>query len=475
MKTYWKLGLFALAGILLTAFLVFTPFLTAQTPSIVPQGTNSTSTYAQMFQTAMNFVLTRYVDEPDPQVLFEGAMKGMLEALDDPYTAYLNESDYRGLTDTTQGEFGGVGLFINKVSLSQIRPDGPITQYFVEVVSPIDDTPAHRAGILAGDFITDIEGESVKTLEMDEVLKKLRGRPGSPVIITILRQDTITFDVTLNRAIIEVPSVRHQMIDDIGYLRILQFTSHTAERTEAALKDIVSKNPKALILDLRSNPGGLLGSVVQVADFFFPEGTLVSTRSRNPRENQTFPASVGYEFSPTLPIVVLIDKGSASASEILAGAMKDRKRAFLIGETSYGKGSVQQVVPFGRTGFRMTTARYYTPNDISIDKIGVVPDKEIKIPDLTESEQDAFKKLMQSGRIELLVRQVTKPTPDQMQSWVVRLQNEGFSLEQRILRRLIQNEVNRVNNISPPSVDLEYDLVLSQTLDLIRQGQIPRL
>lgn len=473
MKSLWKLGLIAFFGIAIASFFIFSPYLVAQqSPNITGQG-QSVNSYAQLFQQAMSFILARYVDEPDAQKLFEGAMKGMLEALQDPFSAYLTESDFRSLTDTTQGEFGGVGLFINKLALSQTKSDGPETQYYVEVVSPIDDTPAHRAGILAGDYITAIDGETVKTMEMDEVLRRLRGRPGTSVRITVLRQRSITFDVTLTRAIIEVPSIRYQMLDNVGYLRILQFTSHAPERVEQALRDIQNKNPKSLIIDLRSNPGGLLGAVVQIADFFFTDGNIVSTRSRNPRENQSFDASRGYEFPSNIPLIVLIDKGSASASEILAGALKDRERAYIVGETSYGKGSVQQVIPFSRTGFRLTTARYYTPSGNSIDKIGVSPMREIKVPELTDSEQDNFRRLMESRRIETLVAQNKNPSRQQIESWVIRLQNEGFKLETRWIRRLIQNEVNRANNINPPSIDLDFDIVLSQTLELIKKGEIP--
>jgi len=473
MKSFWKLGLIAILGLVITSFFVFSPFLIAQQAPSFPGQSQSVSGYTQLFQQAMSFILARYVDEPDPQKLFEGAMKGMLEALQDPFSAYLTESDFRGLTDTTQGEFGGVGLFINKMPLSQIKPDGPETQYYVEIVSPIDDTPAHRAGILAGDYITAIDGESVKTMEMDEVLRRLRGRPGTNVRVTILRHQSVSFDVTLTRAIIEVPSVRFQMLDNIGYMRIMQFTSHAPERVEEALKNIQNRNPKALIIDLRSNPGGLLNAVVQIADFFFTSGNIVSTRSRNPRENQSFDATQGYEFPQNIPIVVLIDKGSASASEILAGALKDRNRAYLVGETTYGKGSVQQVIPFSRTGFRLTTARYFTPAGISIDKTGVKPHQEIKEPDLNEAERESFRKLMDSRRIESLVSQNKNPTTSQIESWIVRLQNDGYRLDRRWIRRLIQNEVNRVNNVSPPSIDLDFDVVLAQTLELLKKGEIP--
>lgn len=474
MKFHWKIGFVAFLGVAVASLFLFSPYLIAQQQPSAPTGSSSSiNTYVQLFQQAMSFILARYVDEPDAQRLFEGAMRGMIESLQDPFSAYLSESDFRSLTDTTQGEFGGVGLFINKTPLSQVRTDGPDTQYYVEIISPIDDTPAHRAGILAGDYITAIDGDSVKTMEMDEVLRRLRGRPGTNVRVTILRHRSITFDVTLTRALIEVPSVRQQMLDNVAYLRILQFTSHAPERVQEALTTLAAQNPRALVIDLRSNPGGLLNAVVQIADFFFKSGNIVSTRSRNPRENQSFQAYEGYEFPTNIPIVVLIDRGSASASEILAGALKDRQRAYLVGETTYGKGSVQQVIPFFRTGFRLTTARYYTPSGVSIDKVGVSPHREIKAPELTEAEQQDFRKLMESRRIESLVSQTRNPSRAQVENWVGLLQNEGYRLPTRWIRRLIQNEVNRVNNVSPPNIDLDFDVVLAQTLELIRKGEIP--
>lgn len=473
-KTSLRLSLIAFVGILAGGLIFLPSFLAAQVDPPLPRQSSSTANYVQLFQQAMNFILSRYVDEPDPRVLFEGAMKGMLEALGDPFSAYLSESDYRSLTDTTQGEFGGLGIHINKMPLSQVRPEGPETQYYVEIISPIDDTPAHRAGILAGDYITHINGDSVKTMEIDEVLRRLRGRPGTRVRITILRHRAVSFDLELVRDLIEVPSVRHQMLDgNVGYLRILQFTSHAPERVLEVLRQIQSRNPRALIIDLRSNPGGLLSAVVDIASYFIPNGLIVSTRSRNPRENQEFTARSDYVFPSYIPLVVLIDKGSASASEILAGALKDTNRAYLVGETTYGKGSIQQVIPFFRTGIRLTTARYYTPSGLSIDRTGIAPHLELKEPELTSAEMESLRKLMASQLIERLVRQNSRPTPSQIQAWVIRIQNEGYNLNSRYISRLIRNELNRVNNISPPTVDLDYDMVLARTLELIQRGQIP--
>jgi len=354
---------------------------------------------------------------------------------------------------------------------SSSLPDRNETLY-VRVVSPIEGTPASRAGISAGDLITKIEDESTKKMSIDEVVDKLRGDPGTRVTITILREGDIEFQVTLTRAIIEVPTIRKDIIPGgIGYLRIIQFTPLTDDRVEEAIEFFESNGYSSLIIDVRSNPGGLLRAVVDTADLFLSGGIIVSTRSRIPSENNVFTAREEAKVPSSIPIVVLIDKGSASASEILAGALKDRNRAYLIGETTFGKGSVQQVKSLNGSGFKLTMARYYTPSGTNIDHKGVEPHKVVKEKELTEKEHESYLKLLEEGIVEKFMQGKPKPNGSEIENFVAKLREQGIVLEERIIRKLIRNEINKTCN-SPPVYDLDYDIVLQEAVKMLREGKI---
>ncbi len=456
----------------ITTFLIACLTILLVSPAAMAQSRDKdTEQLLTMFEQVFRFVRDRYVDEVDPQTLIDGALSGMFDSLGDPHSAYLTMEQMRDLTDTTTGEFGGVGIFISKPDPKDLSEE---MHPYVEVIAPIEDTPAFRAGIVSGDWITRIEGESTAELTSDEVLKRLRGRPDSDVTITIQRGETLTFDVSLTRAIIEVPTVKWDMLpDQIGYLRILQFTPHTAPKVEEAVRFFKNRNYKSMVIDLRSNPGGLLSSVVDTADLFFSDGVIVSTRSRNPRENAVFAARAGQAVTGDVPIVVLIDKGSASAAEILAGAMKDRERATLIGSTSYGKGSVQQVMNLGGGGFRLTMSRYYTPSGVSIDRIGIVPDKEVKERELSESEEQSLLSLIENRRISRFIEENPKASEAQVDAFIASLRSEGINLEDRLLRRMIRNERNR-RDTNPPVYDLQYDIVLQEAVNMLQTGLVAR-
>ncbi len=338
--------------IAITAFLVAVLALLAFSPRVLAGNREvDNQRLLEMFAGVFADVQKNYVDEVDPKVLIDGALKGMFDALKDPYSLYLSAEEMRDMGDTTTGKFGGVGLIISKVEGG------------VEVVSPIEDTPAFRAGVHAGDLIVAVDGASVLELSIDQVLSILRGQPGTPVTMTVLRGKALRFDVTVVRAVIEVPTVKYAMMPDgIGYLRLIQFTPQASERTAEALRSFQAAGYRALVLDLRSNPGGLLQSAVDVANFFVARGPIVSTRSRMASENQVFYASSRRVIVPEeLPVLVLVNRGSASASEILAGALQDTGRARIVGEKSYGKGSVQWVRDLGAEGYRLTISRYFTP------------------------------------------------------------------------------------------------------------------
>lgn len=420
--------------------------------------------YEAVIQNVFDFILKHYVDEVDPRLLYEGAMKGMFEALEDPYSSFLTESDMMDLNDTTQGSFGGVGLYISKPVEASESGEPP----YVEVASPIEDTPGWRAGINPGDLILEIDGIATDDLTMDEVLEHLRGVPGTEVNILIRRGEKLEFPVTLTRAVIEVPTVKHAMIEGgTGYLRITTFTPMTSERVSDALNEFKKQNIKSLVIDLRNNYGGLLQSAIEVSDFFLNGGTVVSTKSRIAGENSVFSAGRNTSIPEDIPIIVLINRGSASASEIVAGALKDRGRAYLVGEKSFGKGSVQQVYPIAGSGFKITTARYYTPSDINIDKVGIPPDMEVSFPALSDEEVNGLNKLITDNRISEFVRSEPEASENRTEQYIQSLADE-YAVGADYLRRLIRDERNRT--IITPVYDLEYDVQLKAAVDIFKNG-----
>jgi carboxyl-terminal processing protease len=441
------------------AFFAFSPRLTAATPE------EETRQYLSTLGNVFRFVRDSYVDadKATPKALYEGALKGMFEALGDPYSEYLTADDMSSIDDTTTGVFGGVGLIITKVD-----------KVGAEVVSPIDGTPAYRAGISAGDMIIKVDGVETADLSSDDIVKRLRGTPDTPVAVTIRRGETIVFDVTIVRAQIEVPTVKYAMMpDSIGYLRISQFTPQTFERVQEAIASFKAGGYRAMVVDVRQNPGGLLSSVEQVADLFLSGGPVVSTRSdRVPSENTVYEAKASTaDVGADIPVAVLVDKGSASASEILAGALKDTGRAKLFGVTTYGKGSVQQVRRLGDGGFKLTMARYYTPGNYTIDKNGVTPDVTVEEPALTPEEESSLAKLLQEDTIRKWVTANPQPSDASVGQLVDELHRQGIALDERALRRLVRQEVNRTNN-NPPVYDLEYDIVLQAAVKAIQAGQV---
>ncbi|MDR3342012.1 MAG: S41 family peptidase [Treponema sp.] len=419
--------------------------------------------YAAIIQNVFDFIQKHYVEEVDPQVLYEGAMSGMFNALGDPYSSFLPEKDMADLSETTQGSFGGVGLYISKPVGE--RPDGKPP--YVEVASPMEDTPGWRAGINSGDLIIEINGESTDVLTMDEVLARLRGIPGVAVNLRIRRGEKLEFPVTLTRAIIEVPTTKYAMIGDIGYLKLITFTPMTVDRARDALDAFNAQKYRGLILDLRNNYGGLLQSAVGIGDLFLDSGVVVSIKSRIPSENAVFNARKQTIVPPDIPIIVLINHGSASASEIVAGALKDRGRAYLVGEKSYGKGSVQQVYPLDKSGFKITTARYYTPSDVNIDKIGIPPDREITFPEFTDEDAEGLNALIKANRVPAFVAAHPKAVTAEIDTFAQELHTE-YHLDVSLLRRLIRNEQNRTT--VAPVYDLEYDVQLQEAVKILQGG-----
>ncbi|MCQ2591193.1 MAG: S41 family peptidase [Treponema sp.] len=423
--------------------------------------------YMKKLNSVFDFVQQNYVDELDAKILYEGAIKGMLDAIGDPYTVYLDPNSMRDLNDTTSGSFGGVGLTITKALES--TPEKPA---YVEVSSPIEDSPGAKAGIQAGDYIVAIEGKPTPDMSMNDVLALLRGEIGQPVTVTILRGANMRFDVKLVRALIEVPTAKYGMIESesgakTGYVRLIEFTPETPNRLQDALNLFEANNYDSLIIDLRDNPGGLITSVSEVADKFIDEGLIVSTKSRLAFENQQFKSTPSKTtVKKNLPIVVLINRGSASASEILSGALKDHHLAYLVGERTYGKGSVQQVIPLSNIdGMKITMARYYTPSDVNIDKTGIPPDFEIKnIEKFTPEEEEAYTNLIKEDVVGKLVEEKPNMKEEEI-AWEAEKIAETYKLELRIIRRLIRNYVQRKQ--ATPLYDLDYDLQLKEAIRIV--------
>ncbi|MFJ2334633.1 S41 family peptidase [Pseudomonas helleri] len=336
------------------------------------------------FAEVMDRIKAAYVEPVDDKTLLENAIKGMLSNLD-PHSAYLGPEDFAELQESTSGEFGGLGIEVGS-------EDGNI-----KIVSPIDDTPASKAGIQAGDFIVKINGQPTNGLTMTEAVDKMRGKVGQKITLTLVRNGGAPFDVTLTRANIQVKSVKAQLLEDgYGYIRITQFQVKTGEEVAAALaklrKENGNKKLKGIILDLRNNPGGVLQSAVEVVDHFIKKGLIVYTKGRLPNSELRFSAT-GKDLSEAVPLVVLINGGSASASEIVAGALQDQKRGVVMGTPSFGKGSVQTVLPLNNDrALKITTALYYTPNGRSIQAQGIVPDIEVNRAKITREQDNEYYK-----------------------------------------------------------------------------------
>ena len=352
-------------------FLIIFYTLSLLTQSSVQAAPKNKETYEylDLFGQIFDRVRSSYVDEVTDEELIEKAIDGMLRGLD-PHSGYMNEEIWEEMQMDTQGKFGGLGIEIT------------MEEGFVKVISPIDDTPAHKAGVIAGDYIIQIDDTPVFGLTLNEAVELMRGEKGDPITITISREGKEPFDITIIRDFINIQSVKNEIYDDIGYLRITSFTEQTEDNLIKSIKKIkneLNQKDKGYILDLRSNPGGLLSQAVKVADIFLNRGEIVSTRERDKKNIIRYRAKKG-DMIDNKPLVVIINNGSASASEIVAGALQDHRRAIVIGTQSFGKGSVQTIIPFqksnskGSVGIRLTTARYFTPSGISIQGKGIVPD-----------------------------------------------------------------------------------------------------
>ncbi len=353
-------------------------------PLIAQEAEKSSNVYEQLdlFGDIFERVRGQYVEEVDSKDLIEAAINGMLTSLD-PHSSYLGAEDFGDMQVQTRGEFGGLGIEVTQ------------EEGFVKVVSPMDGTPADQAGILAGDFITHVNGESVLGLALDDAVELMRGPVGSEIIITVAREGVAEpFDVSIIRDTIKLVAVRSRVVGNTVVLRVTTFNDQTYSGLQSELKKSVEElggmdKVNGFVVDLRNNPGGLLNQAIMVSDGFLEKGEIVSTRGRSAEEGERFNAEAG-DLAAGKPMVVLINGGSASASEIVAGALQDHRRAIVVGTKSFGKGSVQTVIPLkGDGAMRLTTARYYTPSGRSIQSLGVMPDIVVNQPVVDPVEEGA--------------------------------------------------------------------------------------
>lgn len=368
MRRTWITGISCAAAGAIAATVVFHNF----GPQSAANAANS-DIYRQLnlFGNVFDRVRANYVESPDITKLIDAAINGMLASLD-PHSSYMNADRHKDMQVETRGEFGGLGIEVT------------MENGLVKVVSPIDDTPASRAGLLSGDLISHLDGERIMGLTLQQAVGKMRGLVNTPIVLTIVRKGAeAPFDVRIVRDVVKIRAVRWRQEQDVGYVRITKFNQQTQENLTRAIKDLKGKigdKLKGYVIDLRNNPGGLLDQAVSVSDTFLDRGEIVSTRGRNPQETQRFNANTGDQ-TDGKPLIVLVNGGSASASEIVAGALQDHRRATVLGTRSFGKGSVQTIIPLGGNGaLRLTTARYFTPSGLSIQAKGITPDVMVEQP-----------------------------------------------------------------------------------------------
>jgi carboxyl-terminal processing protease len=361
-------------SLVLASALMSATAMTVTCSAVVPAEASSESTYKQLsiFGEVLERVQQQYVTPPKEDQLIENAINGMLSSLD-PHSSYMNAHDAEDTRTQMRGEFGGLGI--------QVTMEDDL----VKVIAPMDDTPAAKAGVLAGDYISEIDGQSVRGLKLDDAVEKMRGPVNTPIKLTLIRKGAERpIKLTIVRDIIAVEAVKFRVENDVGYLRVISFTNKTYDGLEAAITKIKKEVPadklKGYVLDLRLNPGGLLDQAINVSHAFLERGEIVSTRGRNPDETRRYNATAG-DLTDRKPVIVLVNGGSASASEIVAGALQDLRRATVLGTRSFGKGSVQTIIPMGEAGaLRLTTALYYTPSGKSIQGAGITPDITVEQP-----------------------------------------------------------------------------------------------
>jgi len=420
----------------------------------VQAGSNLFSELKPFLETIYQVIQSQYIKRINPSELIEGAIKGMIESLEDPHSYWMDAESYKEMEQEKEGQFGGLGIQIT------------LKDEFITIVSPLEGTPASEAGLQPWDRIIEINGESTQGITLTGAMKKLRGEPGTTVELTIQREgekDSLLFIIT--RDIIKFPNVKQKLLDEnIGYIKIIGFTNeNTARDLRNALVDLKARGIVALILDLRYNPGGLLTQAVEVADEFLSSGIIVSTQGRDPSQNQDYYARQQGE-GLELPLIILINEGSASASEIVAAAIKGNQRGTLIGSKSFGKGTVQSVIPLKNYGaIVLTTAKYLTPSGISMEDEGIEPRIKVEAFKPTEEEEKILAKLRESKLIAEFLTQYPYWEEVDLASLISELEKEETEVDEGLLRRFLRWEDDNEEN------DIFNDLQLLRAIKIFRE------
>lgn len=418
--------------------------------------------YLQIFHEIASFVESDFVEQVDDKTLYQGAIKGMISSLGDPHTRFMGEEEFRQLQDETRGSFGGVGLEVT-------HSDGSIL-----VVSPIDDTPAMRAGIQPQDRILEINGKSTEKMTIDEAVKTMRGQVGTTVSIKIKRKSLKDpFNITLTRELIKIQYLKSAFLENekIGYIRLSQFMgreNNTGLEFKKIIQDFVQKEALGIVIDLRSNPGGLLDLAIDLSDFFLkPDLDIVSVKGRGEKLIRVFKSTDSSGKALETPLVVLLNAGSASASEIFAGAMQDHKRATILGNQSFGKGSVQNIYPLPhKTGIALTIQKYYTPSGVSIHKKGITPDIVINQITPDNDEKTQIEKLLKANLVATFVKENPGYTEKNIKLFQESLAKKGYKLGKTISRYLLKKE-NGIGE-KAPIFDREFDPQLNKAIEVLQ-------
>ncbi|MCB5230142.1 MAG: S41 family peptidase [Candidatus Cloacimonetes bacterium] len=406
----------------------------------------------------------------DHKAVYESMAKGLFTGLDDEYSAYIISKEAADFSEDTTGVYGGIGAYISKNYLEYRDFSNPST-YMVNINSVFPNSPAEVAGLRSGDLISHIDGEAVDDWQADEASKALKGPPDAPVVLTVIRGNS-TFDLKVIRKIVSVPTVSVDWLPkDIFYLRITQFTTKTAEQVRTELQKALSKEMKGLVLDLRENPGGIVEATLSIADMLLDEKVVVHVKGKQKPNSHTYYSSLKTLVPLDIPIALLVNKGSASSSEILAGALKDNGRATLIGSTTFGKGLIQIVSPFGDGYYTVTTSQYQTPNGSDIHKVGIPVDIEVHEPHIGEDEIDSYSEFIGSKKVESFVEEHPEFSDENVQLFLDTVVGENPPLEADVYTLLLRREyLANMSSDERPIADYKYDKVLKRALEFLDTG-----
>ncbi len=424
----------------------------------------------QKLELLYRLVSRDFLFDIDHETVYESMAKGLFSGLDDKYSAYILSKDAADFSEDTSGTYGGIGAYISK-HYPEYRDYSKPETYMVNITSVFPGSPAEKAGLRSGDLISHIDGEAVDSMEAEEASRALKGKPDTEVILTILRGQAV-FDVTVLRKIVTVPTVSADILDGgIGYLRITQFTQSTAQQARKELLIFLEEGVEGIILDLRDNPGGIVDTTLSVADMFLSDETIVHIRGKQSDRDQTLRSSKGTLIPEEMPLVTLVNKGSASASEILAGALQDNQRSPLIGTQTFGKGLIQIVSPFGDGYYTLTTSQYTTPSGAEIHTVGIPVDIEVDDVHIDEDEMEAYLEFTNSGVVEEFVAEHPGFSFENVQLFLDSVVGEDPPFNEEVYRVLVRREyLNEIPYEERPIADVEFDPVLKRAIEYLNQG-----